>query len=116
MDMLFPGSVPMKRVKFRTNLEHEYIQNFKILQGAFKKMNVDKVRRNEHKYKYKQNRQEKQTKTENALSTTRCRACGPSADFTEQFDSIILREIFQLHNRYICYLESYTNVAYRRKF
>lgn len=33
----------MKRVKFRTNLEHEYIQNFKILQGAFKKMAVDKV-------------------------------------------------------------------------
>ncbi|XP_008559475.1 microtubule-associated protein RP/EB family member 1 isoform X3 [Microplitis mediator] len=43
MDMLFPGCVPLKRVKFRTNLEHEYIQNFKILQGAFKKMNVDKV-------------------------------------------------------------------------
>ncbi|XP_062708844.1 microtubule-associated protein RP/EB family member 1 isoform X6 [Aedes albopictus] len=43
MDMLFPGSVPMKRIKFRTNLEHEYIQNFKILQAAFKKMNVDKV-------------------------------------------------------------------------
>ncbi|XP_055612289.1 microtubule-associated protein RP/EB family member 1 isoform X1 [Uranotaenia lowii] len=43
MDMLFPGSVPMKRVKFRTNLEHEYIQNFKILQAAFKKMNVDKI-------------------------------------------------------------------------
>lgn len=43
MDMLFAGSVPMKRVKFRTNLEHEYIQNFKILQAAFKKMNVDKV-------------------------------------------------------------------------
>lgn len=33
----------MKRVKFRTNLEHEYIQNFKILQAAFKKMSVDKV-------------------------------------------------------------------------
>ena len=44
MDMLFVGSVPIKRVKFRTNLEHEYIQNFKILQAAFKKMNVDKVR------------------------------------------------------------------------
>ncbi|XP_074111705.1 microtubule-associated protein RP/EB family member 1 isoform X1 [Cotesia typhae] len=43
MDMLFPGCVPLKRVKFRTNLEHEYIQNFKILQGAFKKMNVDKI-------------------------------------------------------------------------
>ncbi|XP_012252903.1 microtubule-associated protein RP/EB family member 1 isoform X2 [Athalia rosae] len=43
MDMLFPGSVPLKRVKFKTVLEHEYIQNFKILQGGFKKMNVDKV-------------------------------------------------------------------------
>lgn len=43
MDMLFPGSVPMKRIKFKTNLEHEYIQNFKILQAAFKKMGVDKV-------------------------------------------------------------------------
>lgn len=49
MDMLFPGSVPMKRVKFRTNLEHEYIQNFKILQAAFKKMNVDKVSNDEEK-------------------------------------------------------------------
>ncbi|XP_013187676.1 microtubule-associated protein RP/EB family member 1 [Amyelois transitella] len=43
MDMLFPGSVPMKRIKFKTNLEHEYIQNFKILQAGFKKMNVDKI-------------------------------------------------------------------------
>ena len=33
----------MKKVKFSTKLEHEYIQNFKILQAAFKKMNVDKV-------------------------------------------------------------------------
>lgn len=41
--LFFIGSVQMKRVKFRTNLEHEYIQNFKILQGAFKKMTVDKV-------------------------------------------------------------------------
>jgi len=43
MDMLFPGSLPLKRVKFATNLEHEYIQNFKLLQAAFKKLNVDKV-------------------------------------------------------------------------
>lgn len=46
MDMLFPGSVPVKRIKYRTNLEHEYIQNFKVLQGAFKKMNVEKVTTN----------------------------------------------------------------------
>ncbi|EDW86441.1 uncharacterized protein Dwil_GK18120 [Drosophila willistoni] len=43
MDMMFPNSVPLKRIKYRTNLEHEYIQNFKLLQAAFKKMNVDKV-------------------------------------------------------------------------
>ncbi|XP_066902765.1 microtubule-associated protein RP/EB family member 1 isoform X3 [Halyomorpha halys] len=43
MDMLFPGSIIVKRIKFRTNLEHEYIQNFKLLQAAFKKVGVDKV-------------------------------------------------------------------------
>lgn len=48
MHMLFPGSVLLKKVKFRTNLEHEYIQNFKILQGSFKKMNVDKVLFHQH--------------------------------------------------------------------
>uniref|UniRef100_A0A0A9W2G4 Microtubule-associated protein RP/EB family member 1 n=1 Tax=Lygus hesperus TaxID=30085 RepID=A0A0A9W2G4_LYGHE len=41
MDMLFPGSVPVKRIKFKTNLEHEYL-NFKLLQGAFRKMGVNK--------------------------------------------------------------------------
>jgi len=43
MDMLFPGTVPLKRVKFCSKLEHEYITNFKILQAAFKKTNVDQV-------------------------------------------------------------------------
>uniref|UniRef100_A0A023F776 Microtubule-associated protein RP/EB family member 1 n=2 Tax=Triatoma infestans TaxID=30076 RepID=A0A023F776_TRIIF len=43
IDMLFPGCLPVKRIKFKTNLEHEYIHNFKLLQGAFKKMNVDKI-------------------------------------------------------------------------
>ncbi|KAK4337342.1 hypothetical protein RND71_043612 [Anisodus tanguticus] len=42
MDMLFPGSVPLKKVKFRTQLEHEYIQNFKLVQGAYKKIGCDK--------------------------------------------------------------------------
>jgi len=43
MDMLFENSIILKKVKFRTNLEHEYIQNFKLLQTAFKKVGVDKV-------------------------------------------------------------------------
>ena len=42
MDLLFPGSLPMKKVKFNTNLEHEYIQNFKLLQQAFRRHGVDK--------------------------------------------------------------------------
>ncbi|MGH0166611.1 UNVERIFIED_CONTAM: hypothetical protein FKN15_051351 [Acipenser sinensis] len=43
MDMLFPGSVHLKKVKFQAKLEHEYIHNFKVLQAAFKKMSIDKV-------------------------------------------------------------------------
>ena len=40
----FAGCIPLKKVKFSTKLEHEYIQNFKVLQASFKKMSVDKVR------------------------------------------------------------------------
>lgn len=43
MDMLFPGCLPLKKVKFQAKLEHEYIHNFKILQTSFKKIGVDKI-------------------------------------------------------------------------
>lgn len=43
MDMLFPGCLPLKKVKFGAKLEHEYIHNFKLLQAGFKKMGIDKV-------------------------------------------------------------------------
>ena len=39
------GSLPTKRIKYVANLEHEYIQNYKLLQNSFKKLSVDKVRR-----------------------------------------------------------------------
>ncbi|CAG12944.1 unnamed protein product [Tetraodon nigroviridis] len=42
MDMLFPGCILLKKVKFNAKLEHEYIHNFKVLQSSFKKMEVDK--------------------------------------------------------------------------
>ncbi|CAL4123001.1 unnamed protein product, partial [Meganyctiphanes norvegica] len=44
MDMLFPGHncVQLKKVKFSSIHEHEFLNNFKILQLAFKKMEVDK--------------------------------------------------------------------------
>ena len=41
--LLVLGSIPLKKVKFCTKLEHEYIQNFKILQATFDKLNVEKV-------------------------------------------------------------------------
>ena len=43
MDMLFPGSVELKKVRLVTKLKHEYIQNFKVLQASFKKRGVDKT-------------------------------------------------------------------------
>ncbi|CAJ1078392.1 microtubule-associated protein RP/EB family member 3-like isoform X2 [Xyrichtys novacula] len=43
MDILFPGCILLKKVKFNAKLEHEYIHNFKVLQAAFKRMNVDKI-------------------------------------------------------------------------
>merc|ERR1719309_774267 len=41
--MLFPGSILIKKVKFNSKQEHEYINNFKVLQASFKKMSVDKL-------------------------------------------------------------------------
>uniref|UniRef100_UPI00358E21CB microtubule-associated protein RP/EB family member 3-like isoform X1 n=2 Tax=Myxine glutinosa TaxID=7769 RepID=UPI00358E21CB len=43
MDMLFPGCLNLKKVKFLAKLEHEYINNFKVLQSAFKSKKVDKI-------------------------------------------------------------------------
>ncbi|CAG5112158.1 Oidioi.mRNA.OKI2018_I69.chr2.g6401.t1.cds [Oikopleura dioica] len=43
MDMLFPGSIRLKTVKYNAKHEHEYVNNFKVLQNSFKKMGVDKV-------------------------------------------------------------------------
>ncbi|XP_066558395.1 microtubule-associated protein RP/EB family member 1b isoform X4 [Amia ocellicauda] len=43
MDMLFPGCIPLKKVKFQAKLEHEFIHNFKLLQASFKRMAVDKI-------------------------------------------------------------------------
>ncbi|KAM7449483.1 Microtubule-associated protein RP/EB member 3 [Porites harrisoni] len=43
MDMLFMDCVNMSKVKFASNQEHEFIQNWKILQKAFKAAGVDKM-------------------------------------------------------------------------
>ena len=38
------GCLMLKKVKFSTRLDHEYISNYKVLQNAFKKVGVDKVK------------------------------------------------------------------------
>lgn len=43
MDMLFPGTVALKRVKIDARLEHEYINNYKMLQNCMKKIKIEKV-------------------------------------------------------------------------
>ncbi|XP_020800595.1 microtubule-associated protein RP/EB family member 1-like isoform X2 [Drosophila serrata] len=42
-DMLFPHQVALHRVKFMTNVEHEFFQNFKILQASFDKIGIKQV-------------------------------------------------------------------------
>ena len=45
LDLLFPQAhVNLKKVKFNSKLEHEYIQNWKIVQSLFKKISIEKVR------------------------------------------------------------------------
>jgi len=43
MHMLFGSKMPIKRVKWKSKLEHEYIQNFKLLQESFKRTGCDKT-------------------------------------------------------------------------
>lgn len=41
-DCLFPGALYMQKVKFNTKLDHEWVTNFKVLQGGFKRVKLDK--------------------------------------------------------------------------
>jgi RP/EB family microtubule-associated protein len=43
MDSIYPGDVPLRRVNFTTNLEYEYVQNYKILQQVFDKHGIEKA-------------------------------------------------------------------------
>merc|ERR1719277_1561163 len=41
--MMFPGSIPLSKVKFNSKVETDSLKNFKLLQGGFKKYSVDKI-------------------------------------------------------------------------
>ncbi|KAI6646664.1 hypothetical protein LOD99_12785 [Oopsacas minuta] len=42
-DIMFPGAINLKKIKFTTKQEYEYINNFKILQGSFSQLKVEKT-------------------------------------------------------------------------
>lgn len=41
---MYPGDVPMTRVKMNAKHEYEYIANLKVMQNVFKAKKIDKVR------------------------------------------------------------------------
>lgn len=42
IDCLFPGSVPMHKLNWGARGDYEFIQNYKVLQDVFRKLDVDK--------------------------------------------------------------------------
>mmetsp|Transcript_39288 Transcript_39288/g.76259 ORF Transcript_39288/g.76259 Transcript_39288/m.76259 type:complete len:265 (+) Transcript_39288:65-859(+) len=42
LDAIFPGKVPLSKVNFDAKYDYDYVKNYKVLQGVFDKMNVDK--------------------------------------------------------------------------
>ena len=43
IQLQFSGCIHLKKVKFESNLEHEYIQNFQLVKIAFSALGVHKV-------------------------------------------------------------------------
>merc|ERR1711981_1404829 len=42
MDILYPNIVPMSKINWKAKHDYEYIQNYKILQNVFIKVNLKK--------------------------------------------------------------------------
>jgi len=42
MDAIYPGKVPLSKVNFNAKHEYEWVNNFKVLQNAFDKLQIEK--------------------------------------------------------------------------
>ena len=40
LDLIYPGNVPMGKVNWKAKFDYEYVNNFKILQQSFTKLNI----------------------------------------------------------------------------
>ena len=43
MELLFPNTIGMKKIKVNAKLEHEFLYNLKLFQNAFTKLKMDKT-------------------------------------------------------------------------
>jgi len=43
IDSIFPGTVKMSKVKWQAKHDYEFVENYKVLQDAFKKNSIGKV-------------------------------------------------------------------------
>ena len=40
LDLMYPGAVPMGKVNWKAKFDYEYVNNFKVLQQSFTKLNI----------------------------------------------------------------------------
>ena len=40
LDMIYPGKVPLSKVNWKAKFDYEYLNNFKVLQQSFTKLNI----------------------------------------------------------------------------
>lgn len=43
LDAIYPGKVPLGKVKFEAKLEYEWVKNWKVVQDVFNKLKIEKV-------------------------------------------------------------------------
>lgn len=42
LDFIYPGKVPLSKVNWKAKFDYEYLNNFKVLQQSFTKLNIMK--------------------------------------------------------------------------
>ena len=43
LDIMYPGKIPMSKLNWGAKKDHEYVNNYKLLQTCFTKFKIDRV-------------------------------------------------------------------------